>query len=95
MLEQLNMGRLLSQGMGSEDSLSTIASTENSIVFDLMTFTLRYYEGLDYEDFGLDQANVKRLKAEEIKRIWLTIDMLVGKLEESGSKFRSRNVRVF
>lgn len=48
------MGRLLSQTMSSEDSVSTIASTENSIVFDLMTFTLRYYEGLDYEDFGLD-----------------------------------------
>ena len=91
MLEQLSLGRLLSNNSENVTE-NTVTLTEDSIIYDLMTFILRYYEDIEYTDFGLDEYNVNKLKAEEIKRIWLTIDMLVGKFEESRGKFRSRNV---
>ena len=95
MLEQLNLGRLLSNNISTDATQDTLMLTEDSIIYDLMTFVIRYYEGIEYADFALDQDNLDKLKAEEVKRIWLTIDMLVGKLEESRSKFKSRNVTIF
>lgn len=87
------MGRLLSlYPEKNNETGDSVNLAEDSIIYDLMTFILRYYEGIEYTDFGLDEFLVSKLKAEEIKRLWLTIDMLVGKFEESRGKFKSRNV---
>jgi hypothetical protein len=54
MLEQLNLGRLLSNNINTDATQDTLMLTEDSIIYDLMTFVIRYYEGIQYADFALD-----------------------------------------
>ena len=80
LLKQLNFGRLL-------------AGNQTEIVFDLMIFILRYYSDVDYEDYNLGQKMREKLTKEEKKRIWLTLDHILIKLDTFLEEFKNRNVR--
>lgn len=78
MLKHLNFKRLM-------------ASDQTEIVYDLMTFILRYYSETDYEDFGLGQPLKDKLVKEEKKRVWLTLDHILIKLDTFLEEFKNRN----
>lgn len=65
------------------------------VVFDVMTFVLRYYPDVTYEDFGLDEFNLDGLKKEEIKRIWMALEKMIHRYDEMKRGFKDRNVSKF
>lgn len=78
LLNQLNFKRL-------------IDDEQNGVVFDLITFILRYYSTVDYKDFGLDDFDIDKIKKEEIKRIWTSIDYILSKLEIMRDDVKNKN----
>lgn len=77
LLKQLNFKRLLT-------------SPNSEIVYDLMIFIMRYYSDVDYEDFDLGARNKDILVKEEKKRVWLTLDHVLIKLDTFMEEFRNR-----
>lgn len=90
LLTQMNFRRLLDI---PEDSSYKAEEDSKQIVFDLMTFILRYYSDVGYEDYGLDELNLDLLKKEEVKRIWITIDKVIQRYEHVKKNFKERNVK--
>lgn len=61
------------------------------MVFDLITFILRYYATVDYKDFGLDDFDIDKIKKEEVKRIWTSVDYVLSKLEVMRDDIKGKN----
>lgn len=78
LLKQLNFKRILS-------------SPHSEIVYDLMIFVMRYYSDVDYEDFDLGTRLKDTLVKEEKKRVWLTLDHVLIKLDTFLEEFKNRN----
>jgi len=78
LLKQLNLKRL-------------IDFDKSGIVFDLITFILRYYGFVDYRDFDLTHSGLEQVKKEEIKRIWTSVDYLLSKFESLKEDIRGKN----
>lgn len=90
LLTQMNFGRLLNI---PEDSVFKENVDTKQVVFDVMTFVLRYYSDVSYEDFGLDDFNLEGLKKEEVKRIWMALEKMIHRHDEMKKNFKNRNVR--
>lgn len=78
LLNQLNFKRL-------------IDDEQKAVVFDLITFILRYYSSVDYKDFGLDEFDIEQIKKEEVKRIWTSVDYVLSKLETMREDIKNKN----
>lgn len=78
LLKQLNFKRILS-------------STRSEVVYDLMVFIMRYYSDVDYAHYDLGPELVETLMKEEKKRIWLTLDHVLIKLDSFLEEFKNRN----
>lgn len=78
LLKQLNFKRILS-------------STRSEVVYDLMVFIMRYYSDVDYAHYDLGPELVENLMKEEKKRIWLTLDHVLIKLDSFLEEFKNRN----
>lgn len=78
LLNQLNFKRL-------------IDDEQKAVVFDLITFILRYYGTVEYKDFGLDEFDIEQIKKEEVKRIWTSVDYVLSKLETVREDIKNKN----
>lgn len=78
LLKQLNLKRLMDYD-------------RSGIVFDLVTFILRYFSYVDYQDFDLSGAALEKVKKEEVKRIWTSVDYLLSKFEALKEDIRGKN----
>lgn len=63
----------------------------SGIVFDLITFILRYYGFVEYQDFDLNNTALEKVKKEEVKRIWTSVDYLLSKFEALKEDIRGKN----
>jgi len=79
LLKQLNFQRLLD-------------SNQTEVVYDLMIFILRYYSEVDHTLFELTSKYKETLQKEEKKRIWLTLDHVLIRLDSFLDEFKHRNV---
>ena len=68
-----------------------LTSTQSEIVFDLMIFIMRYYT-VDYDHFELGPELKEVLIREEKKRVWLTLDHVLIKLDSFLEEFKKRNL---
>ena len=57
----------------------------------MFVFLLKYYPDIHYGDFDLNKEQLETLKNEEIRRIWLAVDLLIRKSESH----KTKNVRIF
>jgi hypothetical protein len=46
---------------------------------------------VDYKDFGLDDFDIQKIKKEEVKRIWTSIDYVLSKMELVRDDIRGKN----
>jgi hypothetical protein len=79
LLQQLNFQRLL-------------GADQSEVVYDLMIFILRYYSEVDYGDFDLNGKFKDVLVKEEKKRMWLTLDHVLIRMDSFLDEFKHRNV---